>query len=453
MSVLVVGISHRSAPVSLLERGHRRRSATPPDVARRAARGRPRRRGRRARDLQPGRGLRRHRGLPRRRRRGQRPAVAAVRRPARGAVKPPLRALGGPGRPAPVPGRLRARLDGRRRVADPRPAAPGVRRRARRRRRPDAARAVPEGAARSASGPTAETGIDEAGQSLVTVGLERAVAARRPARPAARVLVVGAGSMGALAGATLRRAGAGAGRRRQPHRRPTPPRLADDARRPRHRARRARARPSPTADVVVSSHRRDRRRRRRTTLVERAVDAARRPAARDPRPGAARATSTRACATLPGVTLVDLESLQEVLADDRGRRRRRGRPRRSSPRRSATSWPGSAPPRSRRPSSRCAAAPTRSSTPSSAGSPAGCPTSTPRARAEVAGDRAPGRRQAAPHPDRAGEGARRGARGAVVRRRAARAVRPRPGRARRRRRPSDGAPSLDAVEAAVDGRA
>ena len=53
-----------------------------------------------------------------------------------------------------------------------------------------------------------ETAIDEAGQSLVSVALELAVAAVGPL--AGRdVLVVGAGSMGALAGATLRRAGVG----------------------------------------------------------------------------------------------------------------------------------------------------------------------------------------------------------------------------------------------------
>jgi glutamyl-tRNA reductase len=52
-----------------------------------------------------------------------------------------------------------------------------------------------------------ETGIDQAGRSLVTVGLERAVAAVGPLE-GRTVLVVGAGSMGSLAGATLRRAGA-----------------------------------------------------------------------------------------------------------------------------------------------------------------------------------------------------------------------------------------------------
>ena len=51
-----------------------------------------------------------------------------------------------------------------------------------------------------------ETVIDEAGQSLVSVGLEHAVRAVGPLEGRS-VLVVGAGSMGALAGATLRRAG------------------------------------------------------------------------------------------------------------------------------------------------------------------------------------------------------------------------------------------------------
>ncbi|MGZ6827044.1 MAG: glutamyl-tRNA reductase, partial [Mycobacteriales bacterium] len=53
-----------------------------------------------------------------------------------------------------------------------------------------------------------ETGIDEAGQSLVSVGLEHAVRAVGELE-GRRVLVIGAGSMGALAGATLRRAGVG----------------------------------------------------------------------------------------------------------------------------------------------------------------------------------------------------------------------------------------------------
>ena len=51
-----------------------------------------------------------------------------------------------------------------------------------------------------------ETGIDEAGQSLVSVGLQHAVRAVGELEGRS-VLVVGAGSMGALAGATMRRAG------------------------------------------------------------------------------------------------------------------------------------------------------------------------------------------------------------------------------------------------------
>ncbi len=54
----------------------------------------------------------------------------------------------------------------------------------------------------------AETGIDAAGQSLVSVGLEH-VARALGSLDDRRVLLVGAGSMGALAGATLRRSGVG----------------------------------------------------------------------------------------------------------------------------------------------------------------------------------------------------------------------------------------------------
>jgi glutamyl-tRNA reductase len=53
----------------------------------------------------------------------------------------------------------------------------------------------------------AETGIDEAGRSLVTVGLEHAAAAVGEIS-GRQALVVGAGSMAALSGATLRRQGA-----------------------------------------------------------------------------------------------------------------------------------------------------------------------------------------------------------------------------------------------------
>jgi glutamyl-tRNA reductase len=51
-----------------------------------------------------------------------------------------------------------------------------------------------------------ETGIDEAGRSLVSVGLEHAMGVVGPLE-GRRALIVGSGSMGALAGATLRRGG------------------------------------------------------------------------------------------------------------------------------------------------------------------------------------------------------------------------------------------------------
>jgi glutamyl-tRNA reductase len=153
-----------------------------------------------------------------------------------------------------------------------------------------------------------DTGIDEAGQSLVSVALERAADAVGPldGRP---VLVVGAGSMGALAGATLKRAGAGrivvANRTAENARRLATAlegegiglEALDDA--------------LAEVDVVVSST-------GATGLVigqdvmERAVKA------RDGRPLAVLDLALPhdvdpAAAELPGVTLVTLASLQEVL--------------------------------------------------------------------------------------------------------------------------------------------
>ena len=76
-----------------------------------------------------------------------------------------------------------------------------------------------------------ETGIDRAGRSLVTVGLERGRAALGRRWPAREVLVVGAGSMSALAADRGRPAGRGRRRRRQPHARARAQRLADVGRR------------------------------------------------------------------------------------------------------------------------------------------------------------------------------------------------------------------------------
>jgi glutamyl-tRNA reductase len=154
-----------------------------------------------------------------------------------------------------------------------------------------------------------DTGIDEAGQSLVTVALERAVDAvgSLDGRP---VLVVGAGSMGALAGATLRRAGAG--------RIVFANRTADNARRLAMAVDgegiglEALDDAIAEADVVVSST-------GATGVVvpldvmERAVKT------RDGRPLAVLDLALPhdvdpGVRDLPGVTLVDLASLQEVLA-------------------------------------------------------------------------------------------------------------------------------------------
>jgi glutamyl-tRNA reductase len=154
-----------------------------------------------------------------------------------------------------------------------------------------------------------ETGIDEAGRSLVTVGLERAVEAVGPL-DGRRVLVVGAGSMGALAGATLRRGGAGE---------------VVVANRTLDRAQRLAEHLDGRgigldeldaalvdADVVVSSTGATGIVLTRE-LVERAVDK------RDGRPLAildlALPRDVEAgVRDLPGVTLVDLEMLQQVLA-------------------------------------------------------------------------------------------------------------------------------------------
>ncbi len=153
-----------------------------------------------------------------------------------------------------------------------------------------------------------ETGIDEAGQSLVSVGLERAMQAVGPL-DGRRVLVIGAGSMGALAGATLRRAGAGSV--------VVANRTAENA----HRLATALEgtgiglegleRALVEADVVVSST-------GATGVVVELATVQRAVAARAGRPLAILDLALPrdidpAVRALPGVTLVDLASLQEVL--------------------------------------------------------------------------------------------------------------------------------------------
>jgi len=155
----------------------------------------------------------------------------------------------------------------------------------------------------------AETGIDAAGQSLVSVGLEQAAAAVGAVQ-GREVLVVGAGSMSALAGATLRRAGAA--------RVVVANRSADNARRLAGSLDGAGIGMESledalvTADVVVSST-------GATGLVLPADLVERAMKARDGRPLAILDLALPrdvdpAVRELDGVTLIDLSMLQEVLA-------------------------------------------------------------------------------------------------------------------------------------------
>ena len=107
MSLLAVGVSHQTAPVALLEQ-----FAMGPDDRVKALHElvgeRPRQRGAGARDVQPDRGLRRGREVPRRRHRRQPGARPPGRRDGRGALPVRHRPLRGPGRRAPVHRRRRA---------------------------------------------------------------------------------------------------------------------------------------------------------------------------------------------------------------------------------------------------------------------------------------------------------------------------------------------------------
>ena len=217
---------------------------------------------------------------------------AGARRPGgRGPVA--LRALRrGRGR-ASVLGSGRARVDGGRRGPDPRSGSgrtagrPGRRDR---RARPE--RALPARVCGWASGRTARRGIDAAGRSLVSVALDQAAQVIGDLAQA-RVCIVGAGSVAALAASTVRRPVAatsrssrglsstpsgsprGDGRRRRTGRRPG---------RPGGRARQCRP-----GDLLHRCHRRrDRRRPRggRDAAAQHAVDS-RPPGAGPHRPRAA----------------------------------------------------------------------------------------------------------------------------------------------------------------------
>ena len=232
-----------------------------------------------------------------------------------------------------------------------------------------------------------ETGIDRAGASLVSVALDRAEE-RIGSLDGRSVLVVGAGSMGALAATTLTRRGADVvvSSRTEAH----AARLADSL-----GGRAAALADLPAelaaADVLRHLHGRDRarggcgRRRRRHGRAHTARwRSSTSPCPRDVDPGVA---------ALPGVHVVDLALLQGERASTPGRPTAGRSPPTTSPPRTPSSRPrppccapSARPPRSPRPCPRCAARRPRSSTRSCCGWPAGCPTSTP----------APARRSPAP---------------------------------------------------------
>ena len=371
MSLLVIGLSHRTAALS--PAGARRRWTPRPRASSRAGRAAPATHVSEARGplhLQPGRGLRRRRDLPRRlsptsARRSPRPPAS----PLEDLHRAPVRALRGPRRRPPVHRRLRARLDGRRRGPDPRP---GARRRCGPPRTPATSagslNALLQQALRVGKRAHTETGIDRAGRSLVEAGLDRAERACSARSAGAAVLVVGAGVDERARGRDRCSApGVGRPHHRQPHARArltaSPPsvggRAVRSTRWPTPSPRPTSSSPAP-APVGHVDRRAD------------AGDGARRPRAAGRRSSSTwpcRATSTRRSPTCPGVTVVDLEAL--------GRRPRRARqtPPTSRPSRDLVAAEVAALPRraarpspSRRPSPRCARARPRSSPPSWPGS-------------------------------------------------------------------------------------
>ena len=350
MSVLVVGLSHRSAPVELLERAAVGVDEIPKLLDEML-------RGSHVTEVMMLSTCNRievyavvdafHGGLA---------DVSGRARPARRAAaarahRAPLRALRGLGGAAPVRRRRGAGLDGDRRGADPRPAARRLRRRGRRGHgRAHAARAVAAGAARRQAGARPHRH-----RRRGRLGRLRGARRRRGgARPRSR----------RRAGRRRRRRRDGRARRRPPAPRAAPPRSSCSTARA-ERARAARPttpggpapRPAPPrsrrcADELADGgpagglHRRGRHGRRPRDGGRRGARADGRPLAvcdlglpRDVDPGVA---------ALPGVTVVDLVALQARLAAARARRGRRARPRSWSPRRRRPTSPRSARPRSPR---------------------------------------------------------------------------------------------------------
>ena len=205
---------HRAGVGARARRGARRR---PAQDARRAAPRRDDQRGAAAVDLQPHRGVRRRGAVPPGRRRDHRRCWR-----------------GTPASPSPTCPTTSTSTSPRRPPSTCSPSRPGWTRWSSASRRSSASCARPtalgteagsvgsvlhdlaQTALRVGKRVHSETGIDRAGASVVSVALDQADARARPARRAARASIVGAGSMGALAGATLRRRGRHRHRRRQP---------------------------------------------------------------------------------------------------------------------------------------------------------------------------------------------------------------------------------------------
>ena len=190
-----------------------------------------------------------------------------------------------------------------------------------------------------------ETGIDRVGASVVSVALDHADGHARIGLDGRRALIVGAGSMAALAGATLRRAGRRRASWSSTGRRPTargwPSRSAAGS----PTSTRWRTR-SPRADLVVSRDRRDPDRDRRRARGRRARD---RPLVLldlalprdvDPAVGRARRRHVRRPRDAAG---------RRIRRHGRERGRRRRRPGDHRRRAGSPTWPSSSASRSRRP--------------------------------------------------------------------------------------------------------
>ena len=413
MSVLVVGISHHTAPVALLER-----VAVDADGAakllRDVAAGEHVTRGDGDRHLQPARDLRRGRPLPRQRR------GAVSRCWSSGPAAPPRRCCRtSTSTTTTAPSRTSSR------------SPPGSTRwwsaRARSSARP--ARRCAVGQEAGTVGPAlnslfqqalrvgkrahAETGIDRAAPSLVSAALDRVGGRTSAASPASGSSSSAPARWPAWPRPPSYAAGRRRGRRRQPHarpRRPGSPRSTAAARPPLADL----ADELAGADLVIACTGLGRaswspptmvaaRSARRCAIVDLALPARR-------RPGVAR---------LPGVTLVTLADLADDLRDSDGRRAR------SPPCAGSSAEEVAAFLAARRQAS---VTPTVVALRTMATEVVDAelarlatrlPDLDEASRAEVLHSRAPGRRQAAPPADRAGQGAGQRDRRGVLRRRAA----------------------------------